>query len=68
MPTLTAEGRAIAIEVDALNPELGRRMGAWLNRVRRMERALDEICEDARQDELARAEPGTNVVDLRRWM
>ena len=56
MPTLTAEGRAIAAEVEALNPELGRRMGAWLNRVRRMERAFDEICEDARQDELARAD------------
>jgi hypothetical protein len=54
--TLTAEGRAIATEVDALNPELGHRMGAWLNRVRRMERAFDEICEDARQDELARAD------------
>ena len=56
MPTLTDEGRAIAAEVEALNPELGRRMGAWLNRVRRMERALDEICEDARQDEQARAD------------
>ena len=56
MPTLTDEGRAIAAEVEALNPELGRRMGAWLNRVRRMERAFDEICEDARQDELARAD------------
>ena len=54
--TLTAEGRAIAAEIEVLNPELGRRMGAWLNRVQIMEEIADEKVSESMSHELARAD------------
>ena len=56
MPTLTDEGRMLIEAAFISDERLRLKIGLWLNRVRRMERAFDEICEDARQDELARAD------------
>ena len=65
MPTLTDEGRALALEVRALDEELGARMSRWLNAMAALEEYADEQIAQAMADELARAEPAGNVLAWR---
>ena len=53
MKTLTKEGRILAAEVCAVDPELGARIGRWLNGVQVMEEIADERVSDAMASERA---------------
>jgi hypothetical protein len=65
MPTLTEEGRALAAECGRMNADLGVRLMSFMCRVHRLEKAWDEVVENAQADELARVEPQGNVLAWR---